>query len=90
MFSNCIKRFLSTTRLNYAAQNAEKSLLATLRKKTGYTFANCKKALELHNNDISQVKSIFLYLPTKIMCCDSETVSYNPVSLTLPVSNKVI
>ncbi|XP_058814446.1 elongation factor Ts, mitochondrial isoform X1 [Topomyia yanbarensis] len=31
---------------------AEKSALASLRKKTGYTFANCKKALELHNNDL--------------------------------------
>ncbi|XP_058057786.1 elongation factor Ts, mitochondrial [Anopheles bellator] len=30
---------------------AEKSALAALRKKTGYTFANCKKALELHGND---------------------------------------
>ncbi|GBP05924.1 Elongation factor Ts, mitochondrial [Eumeta japonica] len=27
------------------------SLLAKLRKKTGYTVANCKKALEMHNND---------------------------------------
>ncbi|KAK5646417.1 hypothetical protein RI129_004881 [Pyrocoelia pectoralis] len=31
---------------------AEKSLLASLRKKTGYTFTNCKKALELHSNDL--------------------------------------
>ncbi|XP_044267880.1 elongation factor Ts, mitochondrial [Tribolium madens] len=36
---------------------AEKSLLATLRKKTGYTFSNCKKALELHNNDIKQAET---------------------------------
>ncbi|EFA03187.2 elongation factor Ts, mitochondrial [Tribolium castaneum] len=36
---------------------AEKSLLATLRKKTGYTFSNCKKALELHNNDIKQAEA---------------------------------
>lgn len=34
---------------------SEKSGLATLRKKTGYTFANCKKALELHNNDLAKV-----------------------------------
>lgn len=34
----------------------EKSQLATLRKKTGYTFVNCKKALELHNNDINQAE----------------------------------
>ncbi|RZB39868.1 elongation factor Ts, mitochondrial, partial [Asbolus verrucosus] len=35
---------------------AEKSLLATLRKKTGYTFANCKKALEMHNNDLNKAE----------------------------------
>ncbi|XP_018574167.1 elongation factor Ts, mitochondrial [Anoplophora glabripennis] len=35
----------------------EKSLLATLRKKTGYTFTNCKKALEMHNNDLSQAEA---------------------------------
>ncbi|KAJ3654426.1 hypothetical protein Zmor_013615 [Zophobas morio] len=35
---------------------AEKSLLATLRKKTGYTFTNCKKALEMHNNDLKQAE----------------------------------
>uniref|UniRef100_A0A182QW97 Elongation factor Ts, mitochondrial n=1 Tax=Anopheles farauti TaxID=69004 RepID=A0A182QW97_9DIPT len=35
---------------------AEKSALATLRKKTGYTFANCKKALELHNNDLTKAE----------------------------------
>lgn len=31
------------------------SLLATLRKKTGYAFKNCKKALEINNNDIEKV-----------------------------------
>ena len=30
---------------------AEKGDLAALRKKTGYTIANCKKALKLHDND---------------------------------------
>lgn len=35
---------------------AEKSQLAALRKKTGYTFSNCKKALELHNNDLNKVR----------------------------------
>lgn len=34
---------------------AESSLLAKLRKKTGYTIANCKKALEMHNNDSEKV-----------------------------------
>lgn len=35
---------------------AEKSALAALRKKTGYTFANCKKALEMHNNDLAKAE----------------------------------
>lgn len=35
---------------------AEKSALATLRKKTGYTFANCKKALEMHSNDLAKAE----------------------------------
>jgi elongation factor Ts len=34
---------------------ADKNALAALRKKTGYTFANCKKALELHENDLTKV-----------------------------------
>uniref|UniRef100_A0A1B6C6Y7 Elongation factor Ts, mitochondrial n=1 Tax=Clastoptera arizonana TaxID=38151 RepID=A0A1B6C6Y7_9HEMI len=32
--------------------NLNKSNLAKLRKKTGYTFANCKKALEQNDNDV--------------------------------------
>ncbi|XP_030761156.1 elongation factor Ts, mitochondrial [Sitophilus oryzae] len=35
----------------------EKSALASLRKKTGYTFANCKKALEMHHNDLNKAES---------------------------------
>ncbi|XP_055594360.1 elongation factor Ts, mitochondrial isoform X1 [Uranotaenia lowii] len=42
--------------LRQYASVAEKSALATLRKKTGYTFANCKKALELHNNDLAKAE----------------------------------
>lgn len=34
---------------------AEKALLMKLRKSTGYTFTNCKKALEKFDNDITQV-----------------------------------
>lgn len=33
------------------------SVLATLRKKTGYTFANCKKALEVNNNDVVKAEA---------------------------------
>lgn len=49
-------RFLHISRL--AMASVEKNALATLRKKTGYTFANCKKALELHNNDIKLVRNV--------------------------------
>ncbi|XP_063838456.1 elongation factor Ts, mitochondrial isoform X2 [Ostrinia nubilalis] len=38
-------------------QAAESSLLAKLRKKTGYTIANCKKALEMHNNDSDKAEA---------------------------------
>lgn len=40
--------------------HAEGSLLAKLRKKTGYTIANCKKALEMHNNDADKVINTFI------------------------------
>ncbi|XP_075966668.1 elongation factor Ts, mitochondrial [Anarhichas minor] len=36
---------------------AEKALLMKLRKNTGYTFINCKKALEKFDNDISQAET---------------------------------
>ncbi|CAA9995533.1 unnamed protein product [Nesidiocoris tenuis] len=35
-----------------ALASSSKSDLAKLRKMTGYTFANCKKALEVNNNDV--------------------------------------
>lgn len=40
---------------NIRYYSTEKSPLAALRKKTGYSFINCKKALELHNNDVTKV-----------------------------------
>jgi len=43
-------RFFQTS--SYRCATVEKSALAALRKATGYTFSNCKKALELHNNDV--------------------------------------
>ncbi|KAJ6646891.1 Elongation factor Ts, mitochondrial [Pseudolycoriella hygida] len=46
-------RFIHSTPSIYSA---EKSSLAILRKKTGYTFANCKKALELHQNDLPKAE----------------------------------
>ncbi|XP_010879842.1 elongation factor Ts, mitochondrial [Esox lucius] len=36
---------------------AEKELLLKLRKSTGYTFVNCKKALETFDNDIIQAET---------------------------------
>ena len=37
------------------AINSKHSLLSTLRKRTGYAIANCKRALELNNNDLDKV-----------------------------------
>lgn len=55
MMSTQFTRFLhlSSTRI---AMGANKSNLAKLRKKTGYPFGNCKKALEANNNDLDKVK----------------------------------
>ncbi|XP_076291866.1 elongation factor Ts, mitochondrial [Lasioglossum baleicum] len=36
--------------------SSKKTLLSKLRKKTGYTFVNCKKALELHDNDLEKAE----------------------------------
>ncbi|KAF1391558.1 hypothetical protein PFLUV_G00043360 [Perca fluviatilis] len=36
---------------------AEKALLMKLRKNTGYTFINCKKALEKFDNDMAQAET---------------------------------
>ncbi|XP_018306287.1 elongation factor Ts, mitochondrial isoform X1 [Mycetomoellerius zeteki] len=49
-----IFRLIHTNGLLWQATN--KSLLAKLRKKTGYTFTNCKKALELHENDLDKAE----------------------------------
>lgn len=54
IFRNIVARFFSTGKPSFASG---KSQLALLRKKTGYTFTNCKKALELHNNDLIQAEN---------------------------------
>ncbi|XP_056129457.1 elongation factor Ts, mitochondrial [Lampris incognitus] len=36
---------------------AEKALLMKLRKETGYTFINCKRALEMFENDVTKAKN---------------------------------
>ncbi|KAG5677114.1 hypothetical protein PVAND_006897 [Polypedilum vanderplanki] len=47
-----------STRFFHLSKNlcADKNALAALRKKTGYTFANCKKALEMHENDLTKAE----------------------------------
>lgn len=52
------RNLIRNVHTNEAKWAIEKSLLAKLRKKTGYTFTNCKKALEMHDNDISKVYHI--------------------------------
>lgn len=47
-----LRYFHSTSFYN----SVNKSALAKLRKKTGYTFANCRKALELNENDLGKAE----------------------------------
>jgi hypothetical protein len=41
--------------------SVDKTLLSKLRKKTGFPFNNCKKALEVQNNDFALVSKLRLY-----------------------------
>lgn len=50
---------------------ADKTLLMKLRKSTGYTFINCKEALEKFDNDVTQV--ILLSLTSSLLLCCSLT-----------------
>lgn len=43
----------------------EQSPLAALRKKTGYSLINCKKALNLHDNDVAKVIGWYLIRNTR-------------------------
>jgi Elongation factor TS len=52
--STCLYRTFSTTA---SAQAVDKSALAILRKKTGYTFSNCKKALEECGADLPKAEA---------------------------------
>lgn len=54
IFRTLVARYFCTGKQCFAS---EKSQLAALRKKTGYTFVNCKKALELHDNDLIQAET---------------------------------
>jgi len=53
MIPSQIFRLIHTNSL--LSQNS-KSVLAKLRKKTGYTFSNCRKALIMHNDDVEKVR----------------------------------
>lgn len=53
LFRTTVARFFHTGGVILAT---DKSQLSALRKKTGYTFANCKKALELHDNNLTQAE----------------------------------
>ncbi|UYV62585.1 TSFM [Cordylochernes scorpioides] len=47
-------RFISTSR--YLAAAVEKAALSALRKKTGYSFKSCRKALEKYENNIEKAE----------------------------------
>lgn len=50
--------FHHTSFVSFLSSNvmtANQSLLSSLRKKTGYAITNCKKALEINDNDIEKV-----------------------------------
>lgn len=47
--------------------SSTKTQLLKLRKKTGYPFDSCKKALQLNNNSLEKVKLINLYILISIV-----------------------
>uniref|UniRef100_A0A023FKJ4 Elongation factor Ts, mitochondrial n=1 Tax=Amblyomma cajennense TaxID=34607 RepID=A0A023FKJ4_AMBCJ len=53
MFAQVLTRCLQTCA---SLRVVEKTTLMELRKKTGYTFSNCKKALEASNNDLKKAE----------------------------------
>ncbi|KOC62699.1 Elongation factor Ts, mitochondrial [Habropoda laboriosa] len=57
MFQMIPRQLFRSIHTNYVLCNAsKKSLLSKLRKKTGYTFVNCKKALEVNDNDVEKAE----------------------------------
>ncbi|XP_013168345.1 PREDICTED: elongation factor Ts, mitochondrial isoform X1 [Papilio xuthus] len=56
-YSKMIFQLVRSLHTGPICRAAESSLLAKLRKKTGYTIANCKKALEMHNNDTDKAET---------------------------------
>ncbi|CAB1353756.1 unnamed protein product [Coregonus sp. 'balchen'] len=53
----CTVHHAQSLHTGYPLLAAEKALLMKLRKSTGYTFINCKKALEKFENDITKAES---------------------------------
>ncbi|NP_001073504.1 elongation factor Ts, mitochondrial [Danio rerio] len=53
----CLTQHVQSLFTSCPSLAADKALLLQLRKSTGYTFVNCKKALEKCNNDITQAES---------------------------------
>ncbi|TRY54973.1 hypothetical protein DNTS_020730 [Danionella cerebrum] len=53
----CLAQQIQSLFTSSSSLAAEKALLMQLRKSTGYTFINCKKALEKFDNDLIQAKS---------------------------------
>lgn len=50
-------RLSSALHLGPPLWKADKSLLAKLRKRTGFSISNCKQALEMHDNDAEKAES---------------------------------
>ncbi|XP_026115893.1 elongation factor Ts, mitochondrial [Carassius auratus] len=53
----CVPQHVQSLFTSCPSLAADKALLLKLRKSTGYTFINCKKALEKFNNDVTQAES---------------------------------
>ena len=55
----CLTQYVQSIHTGSLLSAAEKALLIKLRKSTGYTFINCKKALDKFDNDMKQVNHLF-------------------------------
>ncbi|KAJ8400906.1 hypothetical protein AAFF_G00392600 [Aldrovandia affinis] len=53
----CLSKHVQSVHMSCPHFAIEKALLLKLRKTTGYTFINCKKALEKFDNDINQAEN---------------------------------
>ncbi|XP_046882499.1 elongation factor Ts, mitochondrial [Hypomesus transpacificus] len=53
----CLTQYVQSIHTGSLLSAAEKALLIKLRKSTGYTFINCKKALDKFDNDMKQAES---------------------------------